>query len=417
MRCWTASLLVLLIAVACGCPPTVPTIATAGPAPTEPAPPPESSTSTTTPATTTGTAEPAEDAAPEGPEAAALRAWLAAHPDDVPGVIGLPGLFLVVLRRPADATLCIVTDPADDGPAIAPRCVRTGVAIDDLRLLAVERRTWLAFAGGLYMIGDDGALEPRARAPRGRWWDLRRSKVPAPRRARSGSVTLHEIAADDLPLGALVELDPEPLDSAADAAWTSDALLCLRVDGVWRCAPPEGLGEPLPGHLRVLAPVRGSTRAVVPIEVSRCLGGSELSECTHELHLLDVAGPTWSFAASLPLGAEIDERLRERDDDDGGARVVGSTESYRRRYAVEAPLCVRFTAIERAAEAYAHHFRDRGQDRSKRRSLPPTTRIAPPPADLPRRASEIDPYTDPADLTGLWQVRGERWVPVERCDP
>lgn len=119
--------------------------------------------------------------------------------------------------------------------------------------------------------------------------------------------------------------------------------------------------------------------------------------------------PARSLARQRRLGA-----LRQLDDDDNGARVVGSIESYRWRYVVETPGCVRFAELDRAAESYAHHFRD-GRDRSKRHPKPPPAGLAPAPDELPRRASAIDPYVDPADLRGRWELRGERWLPVAEC--
>ena len=360
--------------------------------------------------------EPANASAPEGrtdtPEVAAVRAWAAAHPEDVPTIFLLAGFDLVLLRRSADATLCVVGNPDDDGPEIDPVCAHTAAPIDDLRLLATDSESWIAFAGGIFVIGDDGVLVPRPRGPRGRWRTASGATVPTPRRARTAPI-LEVTPSEGIPLAELIDLHPEPIEGA-DAAWTSDTLLCLRVDAVWRCASPAELGERWPTPRRALAPVHGGSRTVIPLVLSRDSGGSELSESTSELVLLEIVGATWSFAASLPLGAEVDEHLRQLDDDDNGARVVGSIESYRWRYVVETPGCVRFAELDRAAESYAHHFRD-GRDRSKRHPKPPPAGLAPAPDELPRRASAIDPYVDPADLRGRWELRGERWLPVAEC--
>lgn len=367
--------------------------------------------------------EPAIPPAPQGPpepaEVAAYRAWAADHPEEVPATYDLTGSYLVILRRPEDALLCLVADPEDDdeeeedGPAMEPTCWRTTASLDELRIFDDGERSAVAFAGGVLSITKEGAFKAASRVPRGRWSDARGVLAPAPRRVGSGP-TLEPTPVEARPLAALVTLAPRPLE-ASDAAWRSDALLCLRVEGAWRCATPEGLGEGYPEPERVRAPLREGSRIVAPLEVSRCGGGSELSECVYQLELLEIAGDRWTLGAALPLGATIDEHTRERDDDDAGARVIGTTESFRWRYEVEAPGCVRFIELEREAEAYSYHFRDDRPDQGKRRPRTPSAALGPAPAELPRRVPPLDPYADPADLRGSWRVDGDRWLPAAAC--
>lgn len=54
----------------------------------------------------------------------------------------------------------MVGNPDDDGPEIDPVCAHTAAPIDDLRLLATDSESWIAFAGGIFVIGDDGVLVP-----------------------------------------------------------------------------------------------------------------------------------------------------------------------------------------------------------------------------------------------------------------
>lgn len=228
---------------------------------------------------------------------------------------------------------------------------------------------------------------------------------------------MEDTPVGSIPLDAFIALLPADLKSDGDAAWGSDSLICLRVDARWRCGATAALGDGYPMVARVGAPVRGANGIGAAIEVSRCDGGSELNECIYTLAVLAFDGDAWSLAGSLPLDVTIDEHLRERDDDDLGAKVLGSTHAHRRRYAVETPSCVRFTSLERTAESYFYHFRDDRPDVHKRRALPPDRGLAPAPSELPRVVGELDAYADPADLDGVWQLRGERWSPVERCDP
>lgn len=372
-------------------------------------------------------AEPSSPASPETPPPAApppeprdvvaVRAWAAAHPDDAPAVLHIPGAHLVLLRRPHDATVCLVTDPADDGPARDPRCFLVDAPFTDPRLLRRGRQAWLAAAGSLLVLREDGSVRVDARVPQGPWFNAGGGRAPAPRRLRARAPTIAETSPDDLPLDALIALAPTDLVRDDDAAWVADDLLCLRVDATWRCGAPTQLGAGYPDVTRVHAPVRDARGLAIPIDVSRCDGGSELSECTYELMLLAIEGPSWTVAASLPVGASVDAHLRERDEDDAGVRVVGESHEYRRRLTVETPRCVRVDDMIRSAETYDLHFRDGRPDQQRRRPAAPSRDLGPRPAELPRRATRIDPYATPADLRGTWQLRDDRWLAVDRCDP
>ena len=188
------------------------------------------------------------------------------------------------------------------------------------------------------------------------------------------------------------------------------------MDDAWRCAASpfaEGQGDARP--LRFTA-VRGASGVALAIEVEECASGSELTDCLRSLRLFAVVGPELREAGHLPLGAEIDERVRDRDDDDLGGWTAGTHETYRRSYTLATPTCVRLARTVRTREAYSMRYRDRGKSRNTTRKLPLTNIPADAPSELPFRA-ELDAYADPPDLRGLWQLRGERWLRVDVCDP
>lgn len=406
------SLLVLLVLAACSrAPPSRPPLAVATPA-TEPVVAPELAAPPAS-ADEVAAVPVVEETWPE--EQAALRAWLATHPREVPGVMTLDDVSLVLLRGEAAATLCVAVDGAE-------RCYRTTTAVHAAHLMVpeeddVERespvRAWLKIDGAIYRVDAEGALQPGGRPPRGFWAKLGGQRAQGSRR---GALTLQEVPAEGVPIAALVEVEPEVSRSPAGVVLTADELLCVQLDDLWRCAAPATIETWPVAEPRLQAPVRGPAGVTVPLEFAYCDGGSELTECTRSLHLLAVAGPELREAANLQLGAEIDERARDRDDDERGGRIVGTRETYRRRYTVETPTCVRLTATERTHEAYSVHFRDRGGARNKRRKLPLAEISAAAPNELPR-LTELDAHAAPRDLGGLWQLRGERWLRVDACDP
>lgn len=349
-----------------------------------------------------------EETLPE--EQAALRAWLATHPQEVPGVTTLDDVSLVLLRGEAAATVCVVVDSTE-------RCYRTSTAVHAARLMVPEEddferespvRAWLKLDGAIYRVDAEGALQPGGRPPRGFWAKLGVSRGQGSRR---GALTLQEVPAEDVPIAALVEVEPEVSRSPAGVVLTADEFLCVQLDDLWRCAASpfaERRGDARP---RLFAAVRGPSGVFLPIEVEDCASGSELTDCIRSLHLFAVVGPGLREVARLPIGAEIDERVRDRD-----GWIAGTLETYRRCYTVETPTCVRLTATERTHEAYSVRFRDHGKRRNTRRKLPLTKIPADSANELPR-LMELDAYMVPTDLGGLWQLRGERWLRVDACDP
>ena len=364
-------------------------------------------------------AEDGADDTPEEPtwpaEHMAIRTLLAAHPGEIPSVMTLDDVTLILLRGAAAATLCIVVDSTE-------RCYRTATAVHAARLMVPEEddfeatsqvRAWLKIDGANYRVDEEGAVKPGGRPPRGFWAKVGVQRSHGPRR---GARTLQEVPAEDLPLAELVEVAPEESTSLAGPVLTADELLCVHMDDAWRCAASpfaEGQGDARP--LRYTA-VRGASGAAVAIEVEECASGSELTDCQRSLRLFAVVGPELREAAHLPLGAEIDERVRDRDDDDLGGWVSGTRETYRRGYTLATPTCVRLTRTVRTHEAYTMRFRDHGGSRNTTRKLPLASIPADAPNELPFRA-ELDAYADPPDLRGLWQLRGERWLRVDVCDP
>lgn len=348
---------------------------------------------------------------------AALRAHLAAHPDDLVSSTGPGKVSLILARHPDGATACVALADSDEADPRLVRCYRTDPPIRHAALLShrdedeppLDR---VRLGRAIFSVEPDGALRPARSAPRKYW-----STVGAPDKTAEGptSLALTEVPADSLPVAELRRISPHELAGDLPTVLTEDAL-CLRLDGTWRCADihqSDDVDFPY-GDPRPLAPVRQGAEITVPVEFEHCDGGSEVSECQTHLHLFRVDDRILRREGGLPIANDIDEHLRDRDDT--GVTVQGARDDYQWRYRVETSRCVRFLELDAITTLYGGRYPDRGPPKNVvRRKKPLAVEFEPTPADLPRWP-EFDPYPHP-DLRGLWQLRGDRWHKVDRCDP
>lgn len=345
---------------------------------------------------------------------AALRAYLAANPDDLVSSTGSARVSLVLARRPGDATACLALADKYDAAPHTIRCWRTDRAIQRAALdyrSSDDDRPRVRLGRALFAFEPDGALRSIKGASKPSKSDI---GAPDPAPHDPTTLVLHELPASSLPVAELRLIAPLELSGPPAIATEDD--LCVRVDDIWRCGSltrerddPFGYSPPRPR-----LPVRSGDAIVVPVEFDHCGFGSELSECQTELHLFRVDGSTLRNDGSLPVGAVIDENVHDRDDT--GMTIQGSIDEYRWHHRVEAPRCVRFLDIAATHTVYGGRYPDSGPAKNVvRRKKPLAVEFDPAPADLPQR-TEYDAYHHP-DLRGLWQLRGDRWRRVDRCDP
>jgi hypothetical protein len=212
------------------------------------------------------------------------------------------------------------------------------------------------------------------------------------------------------------EPEVEPVTSSAGAAFVYDAMLCVRIDEVWRCTDDAWLAAIDGQNVRVGVAVNDALAVVVPVEVERCEGGGELSECAERLHLLRIDGATLHDDGSLPLGASFDDHMRVLHDDDRGATRTGTLDAWRWQLQVESPICIRAIAAKRTVTKYTYRHRDAGPARKSASEREQKVRFGARPATLPRAAAWPSPYDPPDDLRGVWQLADDGLRRVDRCE-
>jgi hypothetical protein len=213
-----------------------------------------------------------------------------------------------------------------------------------------------------------------------------------------------------------VPTEVEAVTSSAGVAFVYDAMLCVRIDDVWRCTDDTWLTTIDGRRVRVEVAVHDAVAVVVPVEVARCEGGSELSECTERLHLLRMDGAALHDDGSMPLGASFDDHMRMLDDDDRGATRIGTLDAWRWQLQVDSPICIRAVTAKRTVTKYAYRFRDAGSARKSASEREQKVRFGARPATLPRAATWPSPYDPPDDLRGVWQLADGVWRRVDRCE-
>lgn len=229
-------------------------------------------------------------------------------------------------------------------------------------------------------------------------------------------------------------LDQASLRVSTEVLVSTDEILCMRIDAVWRCTIDPWVRVSGPSFEAGI-PVRDANEVVVPVEVSSCDGGAEESACIHRLHLLRVAGTSLVDAGHLRLGAKYESIERDADyyedappgvlqDGPAWGTHKGVIDEFRWSYNLERPLCLRLTSVTAEHTEYVRVHRHDRPTRERSGVQARRVRYAPAENELAAHPPLLEPFEaghlvqEPvADLRGSWRLDAERWVRVSSCPP
>lgn len=219
----------------------------------------------------------------------------------------------------------------------------------------------------------------------------------------------HEVDAGRFPIHAVVngiwEESREDIGPEAPPTISGSDLLCLRLDGVWRCNARNEDWPPI-GRIRTRSGAGGTVASIVSDQHEPDSGSGENSRF---LILARGEGERLVTLASFPIGEENTDISHGSDETQ--TQLVQSWD-----FTHDQPLCIHVTR----ARARLRRSRKVGE-RFENHESDVAVVYGPAPASIPRRAPRMAP-PDPLhpsqpvqDLRGSWQLEGESWRRVASC--
>ncbi len=266
----------------------------------------------------------------------------------------------------------------------------------DLQIVPYRQRQWARGEGAIAHVGSAPQEGTRWHRPLPRAW----TDLPS---------RWNEVDPGRFPIRAVVngiwEVSRENIGAEAPPAISGWDLLCLRLDGVWRCSG-RNQDWPEPGPIRTRSGAGGTVASIVANLHESDAGAFEDSR-----FLLFARGEDGRLVelARFPIGAEATHVADESDAYD--TNLVQSWD-----FTHDQPLCIHVT------RARARLGRSRRVDkRFEKHESDVAVAYGPAPASIPRMAPRMtspDPFhpSQPIqDLRGSWQLEGESWRRVASC--